>query len=49
MVAGLPFVHPELEPKCKFYYCVKGTDHADAKAKTATFQKAMAEITGTDK
>lgn len=37
------------EPKCKFYYCVKGTDHADAKAKTATFQKAMAEITGTDK
>lgn len=35
------------EPKCKFYYCVKGTDHADAKAKTATFQKAMAELTGT--
>lgn len=37
------------EPKCKFYYCVKGTDHADAKAKTATFQKAMAELTGTAK
>ncbi len=37
------------EPKCKFYYCVKGTDHADAKAKTAVYQKAMADITGTAK
>lgn len=37
------------EPKCKFYYCVKGTDHADAKEKTAVFQKAMAELTGTAK
>lgn len=34
------------EPKCKFYYCVRGTDHADAKEKTAVYQKAMAEITG---
>lgn len=37
------------EPKCKFYYCVKGTDHADAKEKTVVFQKAMAELTGTAK
>lgn len=35
------------EPKCKFYYCVKGSDHADAKEKTAKYQKAMAELTGT--
>ncbi len=35
------------EPKCKFYYCVKGTDKADAHAKTEKFQKAMAELTGT--
>lgn len=35
------------EPKCKFYYCVKGTDKADAHAKTEQFQKAMAELTGT--
>ncbi len=34
------------EPKCKFYYCVRGTDHADAKEKTAIYQKAMSEITG---
>ena len=34
------------EPKCKFYYCVRGTDHADAKEKTAVYQKAMSEITG---
>lgn len=36
------------EPKCKFYYCIKGTDKADAHAKTLEYQKAMAEITGTD-
>lgn len=36
------------EPKCKFYYCVKGTDHDDAKAKTKVYQKAMADITGTE-
>lgn len=35
------------EPKCKFYYCIKGTDHADAHAKTLKYQKAMAELTGT--
>lgn len=35
------------EPKCKFYYCVKGTDKADAHDKTLKYQKAMAEITGT--
>lgn len=37
------------EPKCKFYYCVKGNDHADAKAKTKVYQEAMAQLTGTDK
>ncbi len=35
------------EPKCKFYYCVKGTDKEDAHKKTLAYQKAMAEITGT--
>lgn len=35
------------EPKCKFYYCIKGTDHSDAHAKTLKYQKAMAELTGT--
>lgn len=35
------------EPKCKFYYCIKGENHADAKEKTAKYQKAMAELTGT--
>ncbi|WP_304684184.1 phospho-sugar mutase [Ileibacterium valens] len=35
------------EPKCKFYYCVKGTDKADAHDKTLKYQKAMAEITST--
>lgn len=35
------------EPKCKFYYCIKGTDKADAHAKTEKYQKAMAELTGT--
>lgn len=37
------------EPKCKFYFSVKGKDREDANAKTAAYQKAMAEITGTDK
>lgn len=36
------------EPKCKFYYCVKGTDKKDAEEKTAAYQKAMAELTGTN-
>ena len=35
------------EPKCKFYYCVKGSDKADAHEKTEKFQQAMAELTGT--
>lgn len=35
------------EPKCKFYFCIKGTDAADAHAKTLGYQKAMAELTGT--
>ena len=34
------------EPKCKFYYCIKGTDKADANKKTEMAQKAMSELTG---
>lgn len=34
------------EPKCKFYYCIKGTDKADAHKKTEMAQKAMSELTG---
>lgn len=34
------------EPKCKFYYCIKGTDKANAHEKTEMYQKAMAELTG---
>lgn len=34
------------EPKCKFYYCIKGKDKADAHAKTEKAQKAMSELTG---
>jgi phosphoglucomutase len=37
------------EPKCKFYYCIKGSDKADAHEKTVHYQKAMAQLTGTDK
>ena len=33
------------EPKCKFYYCIKGADKAEAHAKTEKFQKAMSELT----
>lgn len=33
------------EPKCKFYYCVKGTSLADAHEKTLAYQNAMAEMT----
>ena len=33
------------EPKCKFYYCIKGTDKEDAHNKTLAFQKAMDELT----
>ena len=32
------------EPKCKFYYCVKGTSLEDAHEKTLAYQKAMAEM-----
>lgn len=34
------------EPKCKFYYCIRGTDKADAHKKTELAQKAMSELTG---
>ena len=34
------------EPKCKFYYCIKGTDKADAHKKTEMAKKAMSELTG---
>lgn len=32
------------EPKCKFYYCVKGTSLEDAHNKTLAFQKAMDDM-----
>lgn len=32
------------EPKCKFYYCVKGTSLQDAHEKTLVLQKAVDEI-----
>lgn len=32
------------EPKCKFYYCIKGKDSDDAHNKTLSFQKAMDEL-----
>lgn len=32
------------EPKCKFYFCVKGTTVADAKEKTKAYQEYMKEI-----
>lgn len=32
------------EPKCKFYYCIKGSTIDEAKAKTKTFQAAIAEM-----
>lgn len=32
------------EPKCKFYYCVKGTSIEDAKAKTKVYQAAIDEM-----
>lgn len=35
------------EPKCKFYYCIKGENAEDAHEKTLNYQKAMAELTGT--
>ena len=32
------------EPKCKFYYCIKGTSLDNAHEKTLAFQNAMAEM-----
>ncbi len=32
------------EPKCKFYYCIKGSNKEDAHSKTLSFQKAMDEL-----
>lgn len=32
------------EPKCKFYYCIKGTTIQDAKAKTKVYQDAIAKL-----
>ena len=34
------------EPKCKFYFSIKGTDAKDAANKTAVFQKDMMNIIG---
>lgn len=31
------------EPKCKFYFCIKGTDKADVKEKTARYHEAAKE------
>lgn len=33
------------EPKCKFYYCIKGTSLCEAHEKTKQYQKAMAALT----
>jgi phosphoglucomutase len=33
------------EPKCKFYYCVKGTDHQDCAEKTRQYHEAIAALT----
>ena len=33
------------EPKCKFYYCIKGASEEDAHNKTVHFQQAMKELT----
>ena len=34
------------EPKCKFYFSIKGTDAKDAADKTEVFHKSMMEIIG---
>ena len=34
------------EPKCKFYFSIKGKDAADAASKTEVFQKAMMAAIG---
>lgn len=33
------------EPKCKFYYCIKGSSKEDAHEKTVAYQQAMKELT----
>lgn len=33
------------EPKCKFYYCIKGSSKEDAHEKTVDYQQAMKELT----
>jgi phosphoglucomutase len=33
------------EPKCKFYYCIKGSSLCEAHEKTIAYQKAMAKLT----
>lgn len=33
------------EPKCKFYYCIKGASKEDAHNKTVHFQQSMKELT----
>lgn len=33
------------EPKCKFYFCIKGNSLQDAHEKTVAYQKAIAEMT----
>lgn len=33
------------EPKCKFYYCIKGNFKEDAHEKTVAYQQAMKELT----
>ena len=33
------------EPKCKFYYCIKGNSKEDAHKKTVAYQQAMKELT----
>ena len=33
------------EPKCKFYYCVRGNGEVDALEKTKMYQTAMRELT----
>ena len=32
------------EPKCKFYYCIKGTSLEDAHTKTVSYQQAIKEL-----
>lgn len=36
------------EPKCKFYFCIKGENKEEAHEKTLKYQEAMAKLTGTE-